>query len=74
MKLTFLLADTYRTQVAIVHEGESRPYGRRSVTIDLTPEQMAAVQRKLLGASSGVDVYEEYLDVFIEHDSVEDKP
>lgn len=50
---------TLRTRVAVVHEGEHMPYGRRTVQIELTAEQEAAISPRKLGTWSGEDVLEE---------------
>jgi hypothetical protein len=60
------MADTWRTRGAIVHEGEHRPYGRRTVQIELTTEQQQQLQGKLLGTDSGKPVHEELLDCWLE--------
>lgn len=66
MKLHFILADTYRTYIAVVHENEHVPYRRRIVTIELTPEQMEAIKPRKVGKDRGKDVYEELLEVIPE--------
>ncbi len=66
MKLHFILADTHRTYVAIVHENEHVPYRKRIVTIELTPEQMEAIKPRKIGEMQGKEVYEELLDVILE--------
>ena len=60
MKLTVIMVDTYRTYAALIHENESKPYGRRTVQIELTPEQMAAIKPRALGTTSqGDEIAEE---------------
>ena len=66
MRLTFILANTLRTEIAITHENQGRPYSRRSVTIHLTENQLSAIRPQFVGYLNGVDRYEETLDVFIE--------
>lgn len=60
MKLTVIMLDTYRTQIAIGYENEHRPYGRRAVQIELTPEQMELLKPRKVGERGATDVYEEY--------------
>lgn len=64
--LTVVLADTHRTRMAIVHENESIPYQRRTVQIELTPEQMAAIAPRKVGFENGCDVYEEMYSSWLE--------
>ncbi len=66
MKLHFILADTHRTYVAVVHENEYVPYRKRIVTIELTPEQMEKIKPRKIGEMQGKEVYEELLDVILE--------
>jgi len=66
MKLHFILADTHRTYVAVVHENEHVPYRKRIVTIELTPEQMEVIKPRKVGEMQGKEVYEELLDVILE--------
>lgn len=75
MKVTFVLADTHRTYVAVVHENEHVPYRRRTVTIELTPEQVAQLAPRRVGVSQGADVYEETLTCWLENEpKAEGKP
>jgi len=68
LKITFIFADTYRTEVAITCEGEHMPYRRRSVTITLTPEQMDKITLKKVDIRHGEIAYEEIVDCFIENE------
>lgn len=69
MRVTFIIADTYRAEVAMIHEGQTCPYRKRSVTIDLTDEQIAAISPRRVGKRGPDEVYEEVLECFIEHDA-----
>lgn len=71
MRVTFVIADTLVTCTSIVHEGEHRPYRRRTVTIELTPEQVAALRLRDLGWSNGHPQTEEYLDCWLENEPKE---
>ncbi len=66
VKLHFILADTHRTYIAVVHENEHVPYRKRIVTIELTPEQLKAIEPRKVGVDRGKAVYEELLDVMLE--------
>lgn len=68
MKVTFILADTHCTYLSVVHENEHRPYRRRTVTIELTPEQAALLAPRVVGVNGGKDVHEELLTCFVESD------
>lgn len=68
MRVTFVLANTHRTYVAIVHENEHVPYRRRTVTIELTPEQVALLEPRVVGIDGGKEVYEEHLACWLENE------
>lgn len=68
MRLTVILADTQRTYIAIVHENEHLPYRRRSVTIELTPEQAALLTPRSTGGRDGIETREEIAGCFIENE------
>lgn len=59
-KLQVVMLDTWRTSIAITHENEHVPYGRRLVTIELTPEQLALLAPRHLGQNCGKPAHEEY--------------
>ena len=67
MRITFVIANTFRTMLAAQHENQSYPYKKRTVTIDLTTEQLRQLKLNYLGNNQGVNVYEEYLDCYIEN-------
>ena len=70
--LTVVLADTFRTRIAIQYENEGYPYQRRSVQIELTPEQRAALEPRKVGESGGFAVFEDVLECWLE--PVESEP
>lgn len=69
MKVTFIIADCHGTRVAAMYEKEDVPYRRRTVTIELTPAQLAAVELRQVGQIAGDVVYEEVLDCFLENEA-----
>lgn len=69
VRVAFTVADTHSTYCAIVHENESRPYKRRVVVIDLTPEQLAQLRLACVGNLAGAAVHEEILDARLERDA-----
>lgn len=68
--LQVTMLNTWSTHCAIVHENQGRPYGRRQVTIDLTPEQVEQLQPKVVGQDGADDRHEEIGEVWleVEHD------
>ena len=74
MRITLILANTLRTEIALIHENESRPYERRTVTLQLTDEQIAAIRPRFVGSNGGADRYEEILNVFIDEEIPESTP
>ena len=68
MKITFIGADTLRTYIAAIHENEQVPYKRRSVTIELTNEQLAQLEIRTLGHANGTDWKEEIISCFVENE------
>lgn len=59
MKLTVIMLDNHRTYIAVVYENDHIPYGRRTVQIELTPEQMTQITPRKLGVINGKDKFEE---------------
>ena len=66
MKLTVVMLDTWQTQIAIQYENEHRPYGKRTVQIELSPEQIRQLDPRKLGTSGGHDVHETIGEVWLE--------
>jgi hypothetical protein len=64
--LTVVLANTHRTSVAIIHEGESMPYPRRTVQVHLTAEQQRLLAPQYTGHAGGVKMYEEVVGTWLE--------
>ena len=66
LKLTVIVEDQYRTYVGLVHEEQIVPYGRRTVQIQLTPEQNALLECRELGKASGTTVREVIRECWLE--------
>jgi hypothetical protein len=66
MRITVIIANTWRTTVAVIHENQMLPYGKRSVTIELTPEQCKQLTLRKVGTDRDRDVYEEIFDCFVD--------
>jgi hypothetical protein len=66
MKLTVILANTWET-VCLYNDFQIAPQPqKRSVTIELTPEQIEAIRPRMVGFGNGQDQYEIIVDAFIE--------
>jgi hypothetical protein len=66
MRLTVIIADTWSTTMRLQHENECIPYRRRTVHLDLTPEQCSALDLRIVGRTGIKDVYEEILQCWLE--------
>lgn len=66
MKLTVIMLNTQRTCITITCDNEWVPYGRRTVQIELTPEQLETLKPRHVGQNQGKDVYEEIGQVWLE--------
>ena len=64
--LTVVLADTQVTQTAIIFENEHRPYQRRTVQIELTPDQRRQLEPRHTGRVNGTDTFEEVHQAWLE--------
>ena len=64
--LTVIMLNTQRTYIAIVHENEHIPYGRRTIHVELTTEQIEKLRPKCVGSNGGKVVLEEVGEVFLE--------
>ena len=64
--LTVVLADTFVSEIAREFEGEHRPYERRSVQIELTPEQREKLKRRKVGVRGGETMREVIIDCWLE--------
>lgn len=62
------MADTWTTCMSLQYENESRPYKRRTVVVELTPEQEEMIRPRVVGQRGNGAVYEELLECRIEHD------
>lgn len=67
MKLTVIMADTWRTCEAIKFENEWRPYGYRTIQFDLTPEQISKIEPKIVGKDGNKTVTEIILNCWLEN-------
>lgn len=66
MKLTVILANTFPTEISLIYENEWQPYRRRTVQIELTPEQIEKITPQKVGERRGEDVYEILLQSWLE--------
>ena len=64
--LTVVLIDDTPNHIAIVHENEWRPYGRRTVQIRLTEEQRRQIAPRPTGMISGRQTHEQVLQAWLE--------
>lgn len=64
--LTVVFADTHRTMIAVSFENDHIPFRRRSVQIELTPEQREQLAPRCVGESRGHDVHEELVTCWLE--------
>ena len=69
IKLQVTMLDTWRTSCAISYENEHVPYGRRQVTVELTPEQVAQLEPREVGRDGRKAVLEEIGPVWLEMES-----
>lgn len=67
--LTVVMYDTFRTQLAIVHENSWLPYKERLVRIELTPEQEELLKPRILGTQFNTPVFEERGPIYLESTS-----
>ena len=66
MTLTVIFRDTNRTRLAVIHENDWVPFQKRTVQIELTPEQEEALKPRHVGVHCGQDVFEERGECWIE--------
>jgi len=71
VKLHFVLADTWVTTCAVMHENQITPYRKRIVTVELTPEQMQTIAPRCVGYNGSTPMFEELLEVILERDEEE---
>ncbi|MCY4114878.1 MAG: hypothetical protein OXG33_13220 [Chloroflexi bacterium] len=74
--LTVVLIDDTPNYIAIVHENEWRPYGRRTVQIRLTEEQRRLIAPRRTGMIRGEHTHEQVLQAWLEPatESLETQP
>lgn len=70
MKVTFEIRDTWRTYCANVFEQEVVPHARRTVQVELTPEQLKQISLRKIGQDGGKPVFETLTMCWIESDTV----
>ena len=66
MKLTVIIADQWSPVAYKEHTGQEMKMHKRSVQIELTPEQIELLKRKNVGQSGSTQMYEVYQECFIE--------
>lgn len=66
MKLVVVMLNTWITECSLMHCNEHRPYGRRIVSLELTPEQVSALRPMQVGSDRGQNVTESIGEVWIE--------
>lgn len=66
MKLMVIMLDTFDAEMSVVHLGQTKPFGRRFVSIELTPDQVKKLKPRHLGKSGGTDRFEELGEVWLE--------
>lgn len=64
--LTVVFANTYRNEIAVIHENQSIPWTFRTVQIRLTNEQREQLRPKCLGSSAGKSRHEELYNSWLE--------
>lgn len=69
MKLCVMMLDRHRTRMALIHENNYVPYGRRYVEVPLTPEQIALLTGRTVGfVEVGQPVREEIGELWLERE------
>jgi len=77
MKITFVIANTSDTKTAMQCLQEWQPFKKRTVTIELSPQQVEQLRLKQTGAcwnnekKQDVPEYEEILECFMENETEE---
>ena len=66
MKITIVLADIHAARQDFIEAQIASTPQKRSVTIELTPEQIASIGLREVGRSYSKRVFEEIFDVFVE--------
>ena len=56
--LTVVMRNDFQAIVAVTHLNESHPFEFRTVQIELTPEQRAALAPRITGMSNGKPIHE----------------
>jgi hypothetical protein len=68
MKITFVLGDMYGYRLDTMYTGKAPALTKRSVTIELTEEQVKQINIRQVGTDCGKPQYEDVFDVFIENE------
>jgi len=66
MKLTFIIADELANRMRLQYENEFFPYRKRTVSIELTQEQIEQIGIKEVGIFEGTKVWEVIHEVWVE--------
>ena len=66
LRISFIIADTHRSECEMQCTGNYLPYRKRTVKIRLTDEQMKELNISQVGRSHGRPVYEEILECFVD--------
>ena len=64
--LLVVLEDRFASYLALREEGQSIPYARRSVRLELTEAQRAAIAPRRVGDSYGVAMFESVRECWLE--------
>lgn len=64
--LTVVFLNTFDCETSVIHLGSPQPFVRRSVQIELTPEQVKELQPRVLGKDRGADRYEKRVECWLE--------
>lgn len=70
MKLTVVLINTWDCAEHLRHTNETVPFTRRSVQIELTPEQLDKIRPLQVGVDQGFPVYERIGEHWLETEPV----
>jgi len=74
MKLTVVFLNTFACEMNRMHLGECSAFQRRSVSIELTPEQERALSCRLVGEHNGRPQFETLERVWVEPDDEPPNP
>jgi hypothetical protein len=66
VKLTVIYADRWTPYLLLIHEGVTAPAKKRTVQIDLTADQVAALSPQVVGSDGGTEKREDLVECWIE--------